>query len=871
MIVGSPERKAIIKEYLPAGLVDRSDSGKVVARPGVPQAVVDGGLARFLLQYRVLGDVRHPAIVGVRECFRLHGTGYAVMECVDGETLAARLADGKTLSPHELRTILFPILEGLGRVHGVGLVHAAINLENIVIQPDGSPVLLGFDATPGGAGPRQAFGSRVPALVEDLSRGYAAVEQYSRQGQQGPWTDVYGLGAVAYRCMTGSTPLDAPVRAVQDDLIPASEAARGSFDQRLLAGVDRALALRAANRPRTLGAWRRILDASGTREGAAPSARGRFAARQSERPMRNPTQADGPNPTSTTSGLDGPEGARRGLTWAVPALMAVALITLLTWVDTRVLRSGDAQYANATEALSGTVGGADTRRARDQSAGTEAMDSAGEVEVPGPARESAGTGAARRQRAQVRDTRLLSPPEPPSESEQESHGTPATLAATVESSPRTSESDRTGTGRRTTGRSEPEVAAQDPGRGTPEDSGPTRLLDQSATAVLQPVEERPDAEIRHGTLTLDLFPANAEVRFLDDSVAGYRPGMKVPEGQHRVRVSGAGYLPETHTLAVAGATRARIALLPQPQPFSVSSIPPGATVRFAHGSAGYLREMLLPPGNYQVGVALAGYESWEGTVAHGTAPTNWKVALARSFEGFADRLASGNAGPRMVIVPPGTFQMGCVSGRRCFNNEFPVLDVAVEAPFAMSKFEITVVDFELFRGGRAEGVGGPYGGTEPVVGVSWADAAAYAAWLSSETGRPYRLPTESEWEYAARAQTTTAYSWGSDPGDGRANCSGCDGGSSARSAVPVGSFDANAWGLHDMHGNVWEWVLDCPLGWRLQLAARAAQAEPNCQRRVRRGGSWAHSSRRMRGASRDIANPELRSPNTGFRVLLELQ
>ena len=96
-----------------------------------------------------------------------------------------------------------------------------------------------------------------------------------------------------------------------------------------------------------------------------------------------------------------------------------------------------------------------------------------------------------------------------------------------------------------------------------------------------------------------------------------------------------------------------------------------------------------------------------------------------------------------------------------------------------------------------------------LINVSWYDAAAYAAWLSSQTGDRYRLPSEAEWEYAARAGTETVYSWGNDIGDNRANCDGCPSQWDEFKTAPVGSFAANAWGVHDMHGNVWEWVRDC--------------------------------------------------------------
>ena len=136
--------------------------------------------------------------------------------------------------------------------------------------------------------------------------------------------------------------------------------------------------------------------------------------------------------------------------------------------------------------------------------------------------------------------------------------------------------------------------------------------------------------------------------------------------------------------------------------------------------------------------------------------------------------------------------------------------------------------------------------------VSWKDAKAYVRWLSERTGEKYRLLSEAEWEYVARAGTTTAYWWGDEIGQNRANCDGCGSRWDDKRTAPVGSFPANPFGLHDVHGNVWEWVEDC---W-----------EGNCGRRVLRGGSWNFSPRVLRSAFRLGYSSGYRGNNAGFRV-----
>ena len=226
--------------------------------------------------------------------------------------------------------------------------------------------------------------------------------------------------------------------------------------------------------------------------------------------------------------------------------------------------------------------------------------------------------------------------------------------------------------------------------------------------------------------------------------------------------------------------------------------------------------------------------------------------------------------PELVVVPAGRFRMGCLSGRNCPGPERPVHEVAVSS-FALGIYEVTFDEYERFA--RATGRGRPPGSGwgqagRPVINVSWEDAAAYAAWLSEETGEAYRLPSESEWEYAARAGTEMRYSWGEDSGRNRANCVVCGSRWDSAETAPVGSFDSNAWGLHDMHGNVWEWVEDC---WHENYArapgdGSAWTSGDDCGRRVLRGGSWNNNPRNLRSANRNRNDAENRNNNIGFRV-----
>jgi formylglycine-generating enzyme required for sulfatase activity len=152
--------------------------------------------------------------------------------------------------------------------------------------------------------------------------------------------------------------------------------------------------------------------------------------------------------------------------------------------------------------------------------------------------------------------------------------------------------------------------------------------------------------------------------------------------------------------------------------------------------------------------------------------------------------------------------------------------------------------------------------------VTWDDARRYVAWLSRMTGKPYHLLSEAEWEYAARAGAMTAYSWGDEIGNGNADCENCGSRWDARQPAPVGSFAPNRFGIHDMHGNVWEWVEDCGHGnySGAPTDGSAWIADGDCMNRGVRGGGWFFSPGGPRAALRLAYPPVYRFPNLGFRV-----
>ena len=229
--------------------------------------------------------------------------------------------------------------------------------------------------------------------------------------------------------------------------------------------------------------------------------------------------------------------------------------------------------------------------------------------------------------------------------------------------------------------------------------------------------------------------------------------------------------------------------------------------------------------------------------------------------------------PELVVVPSGTYGMGSPpreKGRD--NDEGPVTRVRIAEPIAVGLYEVTFAQWDACRregGCRHNPSDRGWGrGSRPVINVSWEDAQQYVRWLSSKTGARYRLLSESEWEYVARAGTTTRFHWGDEPGRRRANCDGCGSRWDDRRTAPAGSFSANEFGLHDVHGNVREWVEDC---WHDDYSGAPGDGRPwtsggNCSRRVVRGGSWTNAPKYVRSADRSWDPVGYRNIYVGFRV-----
>ena len=272
------DKAVAVKEYLPSDIASRTADHSIAPQTSGFRGDFQWGLDRFLDEARTLARFDHPHIVKVYRFFEAHGTAYIVMEYAEGETLSAYLTRKETLSEAELKALLYPLLDGLEVVHKADFLHRDIKPGNIVLrETDGSPVLLDFGAA------RQAIGAKSRSVTSIVTPGYAPIEQYSSRGHQGAWTDIYALGGVCYRALTGDMPDDATDRVRHDPLVPLAKRCAGRASQAFLAAIDKALAMDERDRPQSVGAWRAAMEAEADfQHERRPSLVKRYAGRVSQ-------------------------------------------------------------------------------------------------------------------------------------------------------------------------------------------------------------------------------------------------------------------------------------------------------------------------------------------------------------------------------------------------------------------------------------------------------------------------------------------------------------------------------------------------------------------------------------------------------------
>ena len=779
-----------IKEYLPGEFAARTEASTVVPKSNTDAQDYHWGLTRFLDEARTLARFDHPHLNKVHRFFESNGTAYMVLEYIDGETLADRLSREPHLEEDALQRLLDEVLSGLAVMHEAGYVHRDIKPGNMMLrEEDGSAVVLDFGAA------RQAVGQRSKPITSILTPGYAPVEQYDgKVDRVGLWTDIYALGMVAYRCISGlgdSELPDAVARMLAQTkggttLLPAVEAGKGRYNPKLLEAIDWAMEVDEEARPQSVAAWRQAL-ASGSRRKSPPRTV-RKAAAQSAR--------------STT-----PE--RTGMRWSSVALtvVIVALLGAGGWWGWQAY---------------------------------PAFFEKGDIDVPGEAPQEAQTGE------KVASTGQTPPPvneaiEQPVIKEPTLSSEKAEVARLLASAEANLEAQRL-------------------------TSPAWNNAWGNYQRVLELVPAHPDAiqgMERVIESYMDLFGTAVEQEEFDKA-SGYLTRIRdlhpdslaLEEGEKRLEAA-----KQAREDQLAEQDRQRIAQANE--------------AHWAAFDTALAEENLSDAAGILVQVRDLNPEAPE--LAEG----EMRLAELERKRQEAEVKARQFAG-EMVSIPGGTFHMGDSRGVG-EDDERPVLSVTVPT-FRIGKYEVTFTQWDacVADGGceryrpKDEGWGR---GNRPAINISWDNAKSFIDWLNAKTGGNFRLPTEAEWEYAARAGSTTMYHFGDDESQlcryaNHADSStdydwrnkDCSDGIGKRTA-DVGRYQPNKFGLYDMHGNAWEWVEDC---WKDNHISAPTDGKAwvsgDCSQRVIRGGSWASAPWALRSSNRYGDAHSYRLDDQGFRV-----
>ena len=769
------DKNVAIKEFLPDDIAARMRDNSVCPKASYYRDNFKWGLNRFLDEARTLGRFDHRNIIKVHRFFEAHGTAYIVMEYAEGMTLSEFLQRKHTLNEAELKEILYPILSGLAVVHGADFLHRDIKPGNIILRDeDQSPVLLDFGAA------RQAIGAKSRSVTSIITPGYAPIEQYSKRGNQGAWTDIYALGAVCYHALTGQVPYDATDRVRVDPLEPAVERCRNQAADGFLSAIDWALRVDEQERPQSVVAWR--------------------AALEGDQPESPPDLPQGP------VGGPGVEKPLRRLKriggWTAGAAAILALLIAGVYLIH--------EYVHPSE----------------QQPVTHEVESETET-------ESEAEIARQEEEARQREERI------------------SVLLS-----------------------------------GAREDLASDRLTSPAGVNAWEKYREVLELSPGHPEATSGLESIFGRYERMFDAALARKEFYRAQRFVSRIRQ----VRPDAPVLASLEA-RLSSARSAERRRQVEQETERGRQARI--GAFKNRFEAALSAGNFAVAGEYVDSMRAVGADATVLSEAEGRLSASREEAGPGGRLAVGRKFrdcalcPEMVIVPSGSFRMGSPGSEEDRDdNEGPRHDVRIDYRFAVGLYEVTFAEWDACANGGGcsgyfpedEGWGR---GNRPVINVSWRDAQEYIKWLSEKTGSSYRLLSESEWEYAARAGTATARYWGESSEDqcGYANgadeaaqqynsswaVASCDDGTYR--TAPAGSYVSNEFGLHDVLGNVWEWVADC---WNGSYAGAPvdgrARETGDCSKRVLRGGSWFNGPGFLRSALRYRNATGYRSNLSGFRV-----
>ncbi|MEE4218442.1 MAG: bifunctional serine/threonine-protein kinase/formylglycine-generating enzyme family protein [Xanthomonadales bacterium] len=746
-----------LKEYLPRDLARRGKGPVLAPVDAEAEAPFAHGLKRFLAEGRTLARLDHPAVVRVVRCFEANGTAYLQMSWYRGEALHKLLKRGGTLDREEALALARPLLDALAYIHGHGVIHQDIKPANIYITQDGKPVLLDFGAADGPSGEKQG------------SEGYAAPEQSEAGASVTAQTDIYGLAATIYRCISGHLPPAARQRkqAVEsgqpDPLLPLGQLVPAAEFGALTRAVETGLALDPVARPRSIADWQR--EFGGDR--------------------------------SISSHKPVVESQPEEKEW-LPVILLGVFIAVLAAALIYLFLPGD---ESASETRPG-------------------MTSENRMPERSPEEEARWRAALSADTAYGYQQFLLEYPESIHSDQAHVHlerldhqawgrtsmeGTRAAIEAYLEQFPEGLH------------RADADILLNE-----------IRLAEEAEQRRLDKAQRLDEAAWEEARKTRTLAAVDAYL-------AAWPGGLHESEARD-LRAQIQGGINDRRAYQAAQKLNNK-----QAYQSYIDAFPRGANVAAALEA---IDNLTLRPG--------------------------------KAFRDCPDC-------PSMMVIPAGSFWQGSdPDAPLALKKETPRRMVTLAEPFAISVFEITFEQWDrcVADGGCSSRPGDNGWGraSRPVIMVSWNDAQEYVAWLSKRTGQSYSLPSESQWEYAARAGEESDWQGGNPALVCQfANVAGSESGfrwqhadcadAVAIKTLPVGSLRPNAFGLYDTIGNVSEWTLDCMnLSYLDAPADGSAWSRGICSSRMTRGGSWFTGTREIRLSARFNLKNGDRNDFTGFRV-----
>jgi formylglycine-generating enzyme required for sulfatase activity/serine/threonine protein kinase len=831
------DKKVAIKEYMPSEHAIRESDSKIIAKSDASTKVYNWGLNAFINEAKTLAKFEDPNIVRVHRFFKANGTAYIVMEYCEGGCLIDRISKHEHMPESELKKLISSLVNGLQLVHNDGILHRDIKPDNIMFRLDGTPVLIDFGAA------RQAIGTKSRKVTTIITPGYAPLEQYSSEGTIGPWSDIYSLAAVAYLCLTGKRPPDIMNRLHDDKVTKLGERINSSL---FLKSIDSGLELQVQNRPQSLSEWSASWDKHKinnkpldtvelvTPQNYSPIYANNPRHSNNQQTVRRPISA---RPDVKSVGMTKVNKKYKDLTKKkekkVSILRVIGLFLIFLGLIAIAVVSYELYLKHKKTQLVTT----------DQKA--QPIEEQTQVEE-------------QQQKEQL----------------QEQSQTTLPVA------------ENSNTGKKTI------IAVQKLlnklGYSVSEDG----VLNIRTVESIKKFEEEKNLIVTGTIDNILLDELNREWQSIDkkaweiaktnNTVESFQNYIdKYPNTLNAKQVPF--YLEKI-------AAQKQMVLDNQNQKLAELKKQQKEQERF--NQIAQVKKQLIQ--NIQIELkrikfkqlktdgaidsstrsAIMDYQKLKKLNTNGL-PTKTLLFQLRSESKWTGRVAGEiikdcEQCPTMVVIPAGSFMMGSNTGKA---NEKPPHYVKIDE-FILSQTEVTFEQWDACLADKIcthNPMDDMLGRTNlAVMNVNWNDTQLFLKWLNNKSKRNYRLPTEAEWEYAARAGSTTAYSWGERIGNNNVSCIGCNTGVDKNKINKIKNYRPNAFGIYDMHGNVWEWTADC---WHPNYSGAPSDGEawePNdCKRFVVRGGSGGNSPEDLRSASRGAQNSNQRLNSIGFRVALD--